>query len=325
LKLLYSIVFIIVLLLSSCSGEPERQIYNNDSLWVLPEKIDRNIEGLQIIKKSITRFDTIIYRVGDATSFSLTLEEIGIDSLWAESVKEFHIILYLVVRNQGGINDFSLAYSNYLDALNYTLFCSGEINSISDPFEAQIWFARGDIALEYARKQLKILHEMFPKVENEFKNNTTETNIIGTFSNIETELETKAKILELIDTVNSLVISTQSYYSTCILGPLNDNRPPQTFLLTYGYVEISVAYSNLQLQISDWNNWPGIDKKIFGGYLNNLSEYFNLYSDIIDFYSSDLYRSRPIPLSDELNLLYSRSKYNLDEIHAALLEWVFGN
>lgn len=324
MKLLHSILFFIVLLLFSCSGKPEIQIEIKDSLWVLPEKIDRNIEGIQIVKESILRFDTIINRVGDATSFSLTLEEIGIDSLWAESVKEFHIILYLVIRNTGEIDNFGLAYANYLDALNYTLFCSEEIKNISDSYEAQIWFARGDIALEYARRQLKDLHELFPAVEKELTNYTLETFGTEIINNIETELQTKAKILEIIDTVNSLILSTQFYYSTCILGPLNDGRPPQMFLLTYGYVDISVAYSILEEQMSNWNSWSGVNKEIFGKYLNSVSEYLNIYSDIIDYYSYDLYRTKPIPLTDELHFLYKKSKYQLEETHALLLKWVFG-
>lgn len=306
----------------SCSHNFSPLPGNSDSVWILPSAQNQQQVILVELEKAVLSYDTAIDLVehADLTRWEVRDEEI--DSMWMESVRHFHLLLQLTVENPEKISQFGISYANYLDALNYVLYCEHQISQYSEQDSVEIWSSRKDMVVSYAEKELGKIKEIFPQLKNALSVENPEM-IIQLNQTVYNEIQSRAKILEIIDSISILIYASENYYSTCIVGPVNEGRPAKSFLLTYSYISISSAYSNLLNSIEDWDSWPGVDQQKFKLMLEDFSRFLTIYSQITNFYSENYYRSTPVNLPSDLQRDYNQALNQLTFSRNEMRKWVF--
>lgn len=306
-----------------CSTNTTDDVVTIDSTWVLPERSGKNHHILEICEEALVRFDSIFNWIENYSSFILIVREKGVDDFWKKSVKDYHVILNLVSGNDTLKNNFVLNYANFLDAVNYTLFCSEKNDSFTDEDSIKIWMTKGEDALEDAEEYLDKIHVLLPELQNLLSDILREDSPVEINQDLN-EIQARGRILEVLDTITSLTLLIENYYYICIKIPSYQNKPPKSILLTYGYVSIASAYSDLEYDMRNWNELPGIDKELYSSFISKFADFINIFSDISVYYSSNYYRTGPLELPEDLKLRYQISLNKLLDSQTDLRYWVFG-
>ncbi|MGC9365932.1 MAG: hypothetical protein ACP5FK_02690 [bacterium] len=306
----------------SCSRNFSPLPGTKDSLWILPSAQNQQQVILIELEKAVLSYDTAIDLVANAGLTASAGRDEAIDSMWMESVRHFHLLLQLTVDNPAEINQLGISYANYLDALNYALYCEYKISQYVKEDSVELWSSRKDMVISYAQKELSKIKEIFPQLKNSLYVQDTEGSI-QLNQTLYNEIQSRAKILEIIDSISILIYTSENYYSTCIVGPVNEGRPAKSFLLTYSYIYISSAYTNLLNSIEGWESWPGIDQQKFKLVLQDFSNFLTIYSQITNFYSENYYRSTPVILPSDLHRNYNQALNQLTFSQNELRKWVF--
>ncbi len=168
IKKFKNFIFLIMFLLCfiQCSTNTTNDDVTFDSTWVLPERSEKNHHILEVCEETLLRFDSVFNRVENYSSFILIVREKGVDDFWKKSVKDYHVILNLVSGNDTLKNNFVLYYANFLDAVNYALFCSEKKDSFTDEDSIKIWMTKGKDALEEVEEYLDKMHVLLPELQN---------------------------------------------------------------------------------------------------------------------------------------------------------------